>query len=305
MLAVAGLAQQVIGAAADDIDAVLDEALEGVEQAQLARLAVDDRQQDDAEVDLHLRVLVQVVEDDFGLLAALQLEHDAHAVAVALVADFGDAFELLFVDQAGAVLDQAGFVDLVGKLGDDDGFAVLAHLFGGGFGAHLDGAAAGREVIVDALAAQDDAAGGEIGALHHLDQILGSWMAGFCTSAMQASTISLRLCGGILLAMPTAMPSLPLTSRLGMRVGRTSGSIFAFVVVGLEVDGFLVDVFEQRGGDAGQARFGVPHGRGRIAIDGTEVALAVDQRIAHREMLRHADQGVVDRGVAVRVVAYP
>ena len=43
--------------------------------------------------DLQLRVLVQVVEDDFGLLAALQLEHDAHAVAVALVADVGDAFD--------------------------------------------------------------------------------------------------------------------------------------------------------------------------------------------------------------------
>ena len=224
VLAVAGLAQQVIGAAADDVDAMLDEALERVEQAQFARLAVDDGQQDHAEVDLHLRLLVQVVENDFGLLAALQLEHDAHAVAVALVADFGNAFELLFVDQAGGVLDQAGLVDLVGNLGDDDGFAILAHLFGGGFGAHFDGAAAVREVIVDAFAAENDAAGGEIGTLHHLDQILGSWMAGFCTSAMQASTISRRLCGGILVAMPTAMPSLPLTSRLGTRVGRTSGS---------------------------------------------------------------------------------
>ena len=70
-----------------------------VEQAQLARLAVDDRQHDDAEADLQLRVLVEVVEDHLGLLAALQLEHDAHAVAVALVADVADAFDLLLVDQ--------------------------------------------------------------------------------------------------------------------------------------------------------------------------------------------------------------
>ena len=61
-------------------------------------------------------MLVQIVEDDFGLLAALQLEHDAHAVAVALVADLGNAFERLFVDQARRVLDQAGFVDLIGQL---------------------------------------------------------------------------------------------------------------------------------------------------------------------------------------------
>ena len=64
-----------------------------VDQAQLARLPVDDGQHDDAEADLQLRVLVEVVEHDLGLLAALQLEHDAHAVAVALVADVGDAFD--------------------------------------------------------------------------------------------------------------------------------------------------------------------------------------------------------------------
>ena len=32
---------------------------------------------------------------------------------------------------------------------------------------------------------------------------------------------SLRLCGGILVAMPTAIPEDPLTNRLGTRVGNT------------------------------------------------------------------------------------
>ena len=48
-------------------------------------------------------------------------------------------------------------------------------------------------------------------------------------------------------------------------------------------------------------RFGIPHRRGRIAIDGTEVALPIDQRIAHGKRLRHADQRVVNRRVAVRM----
>ena len=38
------------------------------------------------------------------------------------------------------------------------------------------------------------------------------------------STISPRLCGGMLVAMPTAMPVEPLTSRFGMRAGSTLGS---------------------------------------------------------------------------------
>ena len=51
-----------------------------------------------------------------------------------------------------------------------------------------------------------------------------------------------------------------------------------------------------------QPALGVAIGRRRVAVDRAEVALAVDQRVAHREILRHAHQGVVGRGVAVRVV---
>ena len=42
-------------------------------------------------------------------------------------------------------------------------------------------------------------------------------------SATAASMTSPRLCGGILVAIPTAMPSEPLTSRFGYRAGSTSG----------------------------------------------------------------------------------
>ena len=38
------------------------------------------------------------------------------------------------------------------------------------------------------------------------------------------AAISRRLCGGILVAMPTAIPALPLTSRFGNRAGSTNGS---------------------------------------------------------------------------------
>ena len=55
-------------------------------------------------------------------------------------------------------------------------------------------------------------------------RISASCALGLFTSVMVASTISVRLCGGIFVAMPTAIPSEPLISRFGMRVGRTSGS---------------------------------------------------------------------------------
>ena len=49
-------------------------------------------------------------------------------------------------------------------------------------------------------------------------------MSGFSIIATTAATISPRLCGGMLVAIPTAMPDEPLTSRFGNRDGRTVGS---------------------------------------------------------------------------------
>ena len=74
------------------------------------------------------------------------------------------------------------------------------------------------------------------------------------------------------------------------------------VEVGLEIDGVLVDVLQHRDRDPGEPGLGVAVGRGGIAVHRAEVALPVDQRIAQREVLHHADQRVVDRAVAVRVV---
>ena len=43
---------------------------------------------------------------------------------------------------------------------------------------------------------------------------------------MSAVQTSPRLCGGMLVAMPTAMPVAPLTRRFGIRAGSTTGSVF-------------------------------------------------------------------------------
>ena len=142
VLALAGLAELVLCAAAHNVDAVLDKKAQQVEQAEFARLAGDDREQDHAERFLHLRELEKFVEDDLRLFVALHFNDDAHAVAVAFVANVADAFDLLVLNQVGDVLDQAGFVDLIGQLGDDDVLAVFAALLDGGLGAHLERTAA-------------------------------------------------------------------------------------------------------------------------------------------------------------------
>ena len=50
-------------------------------------------------------------------------------------------------------------------------------------------------------------------------------VSGLSRSARQAFETSVRLCGGMLVAIPTAMPDEPLMSRFGSRAGSTDGSI--------------------------------------------------------------------------------
>ncbi len=119
-----------------------------------------------------------------------------------------------------------------------------------------------------------------------------------CSSAAHNSS---TLCGGMFVAMPTAMPAEPLASRLGNAAGKNRWLLLAAVVVGPELDRVLVDAVEQFGSDRGEAGFGVTVGGRVIAVDVAEVALAVDQRVAHGKALREAGERVVDRLVAVRM----
>ena len=137
-----------------------------LEQAQHPRPAADDRQHDDAEGLLQLRVLVEVVEDDLADFAALQLDDHAHAVAIRLVAEVGDALDRLLADQVGDALEQLRLVHLVRDLGDDDllrgrpswsvSISALARTW--------MRAAAGDVGLVNAATADDDAAGREVRA---------------------------------------------------------------------------------------------------------------------------------------------
>jgi hypothetical protein len=106
----------------------------------------------------------------------------------------------------------------------------------------------------------------------------------------------------MLVAIPTAMPWLPLTSRFGNRAGQHEGLLEVAVVVGNHVDGVLVDVGEQLHRQRIQAAFGVAGG-GRPEVGAAVVAVEVDQGMTQRERLGHAHEGVVDGAVAVRVEA--
>ena len=280
---------------------MIDEAPQHVQQSQFARLSVHDGQHDHAEIHLELGVLVEIVQNDFGLLAALQLEDDAHAVAIAFVANFRNAFDLLLVHQSSGGFDQPRFVHLVRNLGDDDRFAVLAHRLGGGLGAQFESAATLGEVIDDPLPAEDESAGREIGTLHHVRNFRQRRVGLLHQRNGRVDDLGEIVRRDIgRHADRDARRSVDQQIRNARR--KHFGLHAALVEVGPEIDRLFVEILQQRGVDAREPRFGVPVGRRRIAIHRSEIALPIHQRIPQRKILRHADQGVVDRLIAVRMI---
>ena len=115
-----GFLQLESRAAREDNLAMLEERHQHLQQRHLLGPALVDAEQDDAVALLHLGQLVELVEDDARLGVALELDDDAHAVAIGLVADVADALDALVVDQLGHPLDHARLVHLVGNLANDD-----------------------------------------------------------------------------------------------------------------------------------------------------------------------------------------
>lgn len=97
------------------------------------------------------------------------------------------------------------------------------------------------------------------------------------------------------------MPTEPCTAGWGS--GWAVHRFLALVIkVRVPVYGVLIDIREHVKGDLAQPCLGITVGGGRVAIDGTKVAVAIDERIAQREGLRQAHHGIVNTGIAVRMI---
>ena len=299
------LGQLVLRPADHDLALVAHVGLERLAQGERARHAVDQRHHVHAEGRLHRRVLVELVEHDLGDRVALELDHQPHAALVGLVVDVGDLQQLLLAVQIGDLLDQpavTALLDHVGQLGDDDRLLALLERLDVRARLHADAASPGGIRVANPARAEDHAAGGEVGALDVGHQALDVGV-GIVDQRDGRGDRLTQIVRRDVRRHAHGDPRGAVDQQVGEARGQHQRLLALAVVGGREVDGVGVEVAQHLGGDARQPRLGVAHRCGRVVVDRAEVPLGVGQRIAHGEVLRQTHERVVDRRVAVRVVA--
>ena len=232
--------------------------------------------------------------------ARLRLDHEADVLGQ-LVADVGDQRQLALVEQLGELLDQPPLLHQPRDFGDHDQVGAAAGVFLVPARAHAERAAAGRIGFGDRVAVvDDDAAGRKIRALHVFQQRLRARIR-----IVDQEQRGIAQLGGIVRRDRGRHADRDALRAVGEQIGERARQhhrlVLGAVIGRPEIDRVLVDAVDQEPRDLGEARLGVAHGGGVIAVDIAEIALPVDQRIALREILRQPYQSVINRLVAVRM----
>ena len=143
---------------------MVNERLHRVLERQNPRLSIEQGEVDHAERRLHLRVVIELVEDHVLDGVALQFQHDPHTISVALVSEVRDALDLLRLDEQGDRFDEGRFTDHVRDFRNDDPGAVVACLFELRLRTNPDQSTPGPVRIRYAIRSVQDAAGGKVRA---------------------------------------------------------------------------------------------------------------------------------------------
>ena len=256
----------------------------------------------DAEGGLKRRLCKELVQHDLRIRVALELDDHTHTVAVGLVAQVADALEALILDLVCDIFEQLALVYLIRQLGNDYAGALFsAVLLKFGAGAHYYAALARFVSLSDAASAHDNASGREIRAGNVLHEVGNRRLGVF----EQRDAGVYRLAEVVrrdIRRHADGNSGGAVDEKVREAARQHTRLLARFVEVRVPVHRLLVDVAEHLVRDAAHARLGVAVCRGWVAVHGAEVAVTVDKRRAHGEVLRKSDERVVNGNVAVGVV---
>ena len=300
------LLEQVLVLVREDLVLELEIGLQDAPERHGLRPTLVDGQHVHAEGILESRFLIQYILDALDVRTGLQLEHDTDAVFVRLVRDINDLREDLILDELGDILHELhdALADhRVGNLGHDELIAVRTALLllKLQLAAELK-ATRTTAVNVDKLRlVGDDAAGREIRSLQVLHHVRGLHRRVAKVREDEVDDLAEIVArGGGRHADRDALGAVQQEVRDTCRQHHRLPQ--GLIVIRLKRH-HRIEVRQHAViRELLELRLGVSRCGCGVALDRTEVTLAMHHRLHTLEILRHDDQGVVDRGITVRMV---
>ena len=295
-----GLLEVELGAADHHLVAVLQEVMQQFLEVQQHGTSVNQTHIINAERRLQLGHLIQLVEEHVGVEVLLDIDDDAHTVAVALVVDIGNALDLLLLNQAGNVLDEILLVDVIGNLVNDNALVVVLGL-DLGLGTHDDASASCLKGVLHTLIAVDDTTRGEVGSLNVVHQVAHLHL-GVLEQRQAAVDALTQVVGSHVGSHADSDTRCTVHQQVGDAGGQHRGLLKSVVEIGHKVNGVLVHVFHHALAHLVETHLGVTHGSRAVTVNRAEVTLAINQRVTHCPFLGQTDHGKINRRIAVGVV---
>ncbi len=301
MLALPRLPQQIRRPPTHHIHAMIDKVANRIRQRKLPRLPVHHRQEDHREAFLHLRMLVKLVQHNLRLGAALQLYHNPHAVAIALIADVGDIVDHLVVHQVRHALNQLRLVHLVWNLRHHDRGAPLRHLLNRRLRPHQKAPPPRLVRVRNSAPPVNKSARRKVWPLHVL-QYLGQPRMRIVHHLNRRVDHFGQIVRRNVRRHPHRDPIRAIHNQVRNPRRQHHGLQRRLIIVRRKIHRLHVNIGQHLARDPHHAALRVSHRRRRIAVHRTKVALPVNHRITQAERLRQTHQSVVDRRVPVRVI---
>ena len=303
MLAGFGLFKFITGTACDHTLLMVNVIGKQRLDAKLHRPALGDCHHVDAERHLKIGVLIEHGQDHHRVDVALDLDDRAKTGSVRLVADVVDAAEqsLLLLTELEDLFKHRSLRYLIRHFGDDDQLAARAAILNMYLRADGQFAAARLISALDFFIFNQPAARREVRSGHDLHDFFGRRLRivheeNRCVDGLaqivrrNVGRKADRNAGGAV------------DQQVGIARWQHVRLLEGVVKVEAERHGILVDVAQHLQRQRRHACFGITHRSGAVAVDGTEVAVTVDQKAAQAVRLSHTHHRVIDRAVAMRMI---
>ncbi len=167
--------------------------------------------------------------------------------------------------------------------------------------AHTNDAAARAKVFFDALAPENAATCGEIGTRDELHELIYG-DGRIINEGANAVHNFPEIMGGNIGGHADGNTRGAIHEEVWKSRRNNGGLCGALLVIGGEIHGILIDIAKEFFGELGETALSVTVSSRRVAVHRTEVTLWVNEGVTHDPVLAHANEGIIDRQVTVRVV---